>query len=296
MRPITLLLGALPLALARDPLNQILSSLLFTLYSHDPTTLTVRLSPFLISTENNIPTPLGTSSLWQHAIEPPPTDLLPWGPQHRHVDFATMQAVAVTTILENDVPAILVVRVRITKQNELNEVETMVVRDDVEGARGYRAVADDSKAEMGPESEEDVSGGVWRIEEARVGELVGAYFQARDKGESVEGMFAEGCYRVDNGRVSEACELEGGGVYVPWAGQSTRFRGRRLVVHGTDVARQGAFSFATVDVEGEGAVPRSWLVAESVRLDGKEKIDRVELIWTEVAYGSDVEFKQAEKW
>lgn len=295
MRPLLALLATLPLpCLARDPLNQLLTSLLTTLFSHDPTTLTVRLSPSLLSTENNLPTPLGTSPLWQHAVETPPTALLPWGPQHRHVDFATGQAVAVTTVLlEGGREAILVMRVRVSGMGEVGEVETVVVGDDEEGARGYRAVREEGGLEMGPEWEEDGSGGVWRLEEGRVGEVVGGYFGARDRGEGVGGMVAEGCYRVDNGRVSGDCSVEGGEAGVPWKGATTKVRGRRFVTQAVDVARQGAISFATVDVEAEG---RSWLVAESVRLDGKEKVDRVELIWTEVAYGSEAPFKQAERW
>ncbi|KAK0752910.1 hypothetical protein B0T18DRAFT_3757 [Schizothecium vesticola] len=130
--PLPLLLGALPLALARDPLNDILSSLIFTLFSHDPTTLTLRLSSTLLSTENNAPIPLGTSPLWQHAVETPATALLPWGPQHRHVDFSTGQAVAVTTVLledRDDLPAILVMRVRITERNEVSEAGGVFVCD-----------------------------------------------------------------------------------------------------------------------------------------------------------------------
>lgn len=294
IHPLSLLLATLPSTHARDPLNQILSSLLTTLFSHDPTTLTIRLSPSLLTTENNIRTPLGTSPLWQFAVETPPTDLLPWGPQHRHVDFATGQAVAVTTVLlEGGREAILVMRVRINRGNEVSEVETVVVGDDEVGARGYRAVRDEGGLEMGPESEEDLSGGGGRLEEGRVGEVVGGWFERRDKGGEVAGMVAEGCYRVDNGRVSGDCSVEGGEVGVPWEGGKTKVRGRRLVVQGENAARQGAISFATVDVEAE---KRSWLVAESVRLNGKEKVDRVELIWTEVAYGSEAPFKQAERW
>lgn len=295
IHPLPLLLATLPLpCLARDPLNQLLSSLLSTLFSHDPTTLTIRLSPTLLSTENNLPTPLGTSPLWQFAVETPPTALLPWGPQHRHVDFSTGQAVAVTTVLlEGGREAILVMRVRVSVQGEVREVETMVVGDDEVGAKGYRAVAEDERMEMGPEWEEDGSGGVWRLEETRVAELVGGWFGARDKGEEVGGLVAEGCYRVDNGRVSGDCSVEGGEVGVPWKGGKTRVRGRRFVTQAVEVNRQGAISFATVDGDEE---KRSWLVAESVRLNGKEKVDRVELIWTEVAYGSEAPFKQAERW
>ena len=60
-------------------------------------------------------------------------------------------------------------------------------------------------------------------------------------------------------------------------------RERRFVFQGTDVQRQSVFSFAMVDDKKE---KRTWYVAEGLRFNGLEKVDRIETTFVEVPFGS----------
>jgi hypothetical protein len=281
--PLLLALWAPP-SLARDPLGDTMGTFLSALYANDPAEfLPRRFTPNMTYTENNIVVPIGSTRLWKLAAARGPTENNPFGGYNGHVDFATNQIVAVGTLLEEGVPVIYIVRLRVNDDVDVTEIESMVVRDDIEGARGYRAVADISgTGRMGPEWEDDVSGGVWRLKRGRLEELTEAYYSG--VGALDVAAFDKGCYRVDNGRVSTLC----GTVSSLEEASRASGRGRRYVIAGVDVARQSVFSFATVDLDG-----RSWLVAESLRFNGREKIDRVETTWTEVPYGSSAPFDPA---
>ncbi|KAK0624399.1 hypothetical protein B0T14DRAFT_195917 [Immersiella caudata] len=280
-----LFLFSLP-TLARDPLGDTISGILKSLLDqHDHTWLPARvLHPNLTYTENNIVYPIGTTPLWKNAVQRP---VINWynGWWNGHFDHDSMQAVAILVIEENSVPALLVMRMRMDwESGAVTELELQIVRDDVEGADHYVAVAkEDGPNAMGPEWEEDLSGGEARLTAAKVYELGKGYYE----GKSVTG-FWEGCYRIDNGRPKTSC------ADAPAVVQASKVhgRGRRFLVAAANVQRKNVFSVAIVDIDGS-----SWLVAESLRFNGLELIDRMETSWTEVPYRSAPPFEQAAvKW
>ncbi|KAK0648012.1 hypothetical protein B0T16DRAFT_407581 [Cercophora newfieldiana] len=281
------LFGALP-TLARHPLGDTLGGFFKAIYSNEGVDYFPPgvIHPNLTYTENNVVYPIGTTPLWKHAVERPvENEFNGWW--NGYFDHLNQQGVSIGTLFLEGVPVIYAARIRM-RGNVLIEAEVQLVKDDVEGAQGYRAVANDSWSNaMGPDFEEDVSDPTAlhpmekRLSWDKMMDLMGRYYAG---GEVDTTGFYKDCYRVNNGRPSLSCATMPGVV----AASRARGRGRRYAVSGfVEMDRQAVFSFATVDVDG-----RSWLVAESLRFNKLEKIDRIEASWTEVPYGSEAPFVQ----
>ena len=110
----------------RTCLESILNGYLEALVAHDPSRLS--LSPDVIYVENSQYLTIGTGA-WRTATE--------LG-TYRHVfaDPLSGQIATITTLMENGIPVIYVVRLKSTLNKTLTEIETQITRDD-EGARRY---------------------------------------------------------------------------------------------------------------------------------------------------------------
>jgi len=119
------------------------------------------------------------------------------------------------------------------------------------------------------------------MERERLVELTEEYYSHIDNSNaSKEVEFGKKCLRLEKGREMPSCETES----VPLRRNDEKVVSeRRFVFQGTDVQRQSVFSFAMIDDKKE---KRTWYVAEGLRFNGLEKVDRIEMTFVEVPFGS----------
>jgi len=280
-------------ALARDPLRDITTVFLTALTTRNPSLLEPFLAANATYSENTLSLPLFTGGLWGRASSSSSSSLGNGENEnekmvyrHSHVDFSTGQIATVTTLLDGDTPIIYTVRLRFNRRNEILEVETQVIPDP-DGVREYNSKAKDYGVDrygvwMDDDDETLSAGGAWRMERDRLVELAGAYYSHIDNSNgSKEVGFGKGCLRLENGREMPSCEIQS---TPPLSRNGEKVvRERRFVFQGTDVQRQSVFSFAMVDDKKE---KRTWYVAEGLRFNGLEKVDRIETTFVEVPFGS----------
>lgn len=208
------------------------------------------------------------------------TDIIVY--RHSHADYPTGQIATITTLLDDGQPVIYTVRLRLDERGRITEIESHIVPD-WEGAERYQAYASDM---IDVWTEDDESGGVWRLPGERLVELAKEYYSKEDAEGLNASMFQGGCIRLENGRELESCVVE-----APARRAKTVVRERWFVIQGTDTQRQSVFSFAMMDVIARNAAASvTWYVAEGLRFNGLEKIDRVETTWVEVPFYSEAPF------
>ncbi|KAI5922457.1 hypothetical protein F4810DRAFT_673850 [Camillea tinctor] len=284
----------------RSCLEDVLSEYFTALTSNDPSRLPT--TPDVKYVENDQIIPLG-SGLWPIA-----------GSQgkYRHL-FADPQSgnvAAITTITENGVQAIYVVRLKVEEDRSISEIETQITRD-ASGAALYEEMGEPEAVWYEPVPPEN------RISRERLIEQTNKYYSGMEQNDphGNYSFFDKDCNRLedaiqttnvnssdpyghsnDTSFASLGCEAQ---FQTGFLGFVTRIRARRFPI--VDEQRQVVLAVTTLDhngtvrrlpsVNGTSSptppyfdVPRSLLAAEAFRLRG-DKLFRIEMALTEVPYG-----------
>ncbi|KAK0636101.1 hypothetical protein B0T17DRAFT_612881 [Bombardia bombarda] len=232
--------------------------------------------------------------------------------KYRHVfsDPESGQVAAITTITENNIPAIYLVRLKAEPNGQISEIEAQLTRDD-DGAILYEKMANPDPVWLAAVPEPQ------RISRARLVAQVDKYYSGM-QGNDPRGdysFFDRECDRLedavqttnqhtgdtyghsnDTSFASLSCEAQ---FQTGFLGFVTRIRDRRYVV--VDEERQAVFAIASLDhngtvrtlpsVNGTSSpipayfdVPRTLLGMEAFRLRG-DKLYRIEMTLAELPYG-----------
>ncbi len=230
---------------------------------------------------------------------------------YRHIfaDPQTGQAAVITTIRENDVPAILDVRLKI-ENRRITEVESQIIRD-ARGAAKYEKLGAPEPLWLQAVPVAD------RVSRDVLVATTNKYFQGmqRNDPKGDYSFFDPDCNRLEHAEQttnlktpqayghsndtdfsSMGCEAQ---FQTGFLGFVTEIRNRRYVV--VDEERQAVFAFADFDHNGTVRVlhmstgkdfvvpayfdtPRTLQVAEAFRMRG-DRIHRIEMTLTELPYG-----------
>jgi len=282
----------------RACLEGFVSSYLAALSAHDPARL--QTTPNVRYAENDQILPLGKGE-WQVA-----------GPagKYRHVfsDPQTGEVSAITTLTENGVAAIYVVRLKI-ENGKIGEIETQISRDAL-GASRYEKLGQPEAVWLQPVP------AAQRLPRARLIAQADKYYSGMERNDPKGdySFFDHDCNRLEDGlqttnvKTGEAyghsndtdfasltCEAQ---FQTGFLGFVTKIRERRYLV---DEERQAVIATTTFDhngtvrtlpsVNGKSSpipayfdVPRTLHASEAFRLRG-EKLFRIEMTLTEVPYG-----------
>ncbi|KAF2793440.1 hypothetical protein K505DRAFT_244420 [Melanomma pulvis-pyrius CBS 109.77] len=284
----------------RPCLENLLSSYLTALVAHDPSRLPT--SPDVKYVENSQILPLGTG-MWKIA------DTLG---KYRHVfaDPESNQVGAITTLNENGVSVIYVVRIALDQHRNIREIETQITRDAVGAGRYEKMVQPEAVwLESVPPAQ--------RISRAMLIAQTNKYYTGMERNDPKGNysFFDKDCDRLEDGLqttnqkngdpyghsndtsfASLGCEAQ---FQTGFLGFVTKIRDRRYPV--VDEERQAVFAITIFDhngtvrelpsVNGTSSpippyfdVPRTLAATEAFRLRG-EKLFRIEMTLTEVPYG-----------
>ncbi|KAJ9149233.1 hypothetical protein NKR23_g4335 [Pleurostoma richardsiae] len=287
-------------ACKRPCLENLILEYLNALTGHDPTCLQTTLGVKYV--ENDQILPLGTGE-WQVTSSQG---------KYRHVfaDPESGQAAAITTISENDVPVIYVVRLQLEEDGRISEIETQITRDPA-GAALYEKMGEPQATwvEVVPPAE--------RIPRSLLIDQSNKYYTGMERNDprGNYSFFDKDCNRIEDGLqttnvqtgdayghsnntvfASHGCEAQ---FQTGFLGFVTRIRERRFPV--VDEERQAILAITTLDHNGtvrelpdiNGTwspippyfdVPRTLQAAGAFRLRG-DKLFRIEMTLTEVPYG-----------
>ncbi len=231
------------------------------------------------------------------------------GYRHYFTDPHTGQSAVICVVEENGKKVILNLRLRIAG-GKITEIETLVVRD-TGGAENYEKAGQPPAVFLAPVPEEN------RKPRERLIATADQYFtgMVRNNPEGDYSFFADGCNRMENGRVTTNAEaIEYGHstdkefvtmtareqFETGFLGFVTRIRDRRFFV--VDEERQSVISFAFYDHDGTVrklkmpgnktftlppyfSTPRTIEVCESFKLEN-DQIRYIEVTLTEFPYGT----------
>ncbi|KAF2185679.1 hypothetical protein K469DRAFT_632268 [Zopfia rhizophila CBS 207.26] len=284
----------------RPCLESLISTYLTALAAHDPWRLPT--APGVKYVENSQVLPLGTG-LWPTAGSPG---------KYRHVfaDPGSKQVAAITTITENGVGSIYVVRLKVGEDGKISEIETQITRDTAGAARYERMGQPEAVWLVAVPPEQRISRAMLI---AQSNKYYGGMERNHPKGNY--SFFDKDCNRLEDGLqttnvksgdsyghsndtafASLGCEAQ---FQTGFLGFVTKIRNRRFPV--VDEERQAVLAITILDhngtvrelpsVNGTSSpippyfdVPRTLAASEGFRLRG-DKLFRIEMTLTEVPYG-----------
>jgi hypothetical protein len=282
-----------------------MSDYLTALAAHDPSPLP--LAPFALYTENDQVIPIGNGE-WQ---------VVGSLGRYRHIfsDPASGQVAAITTITENGLGAIYIVRLKIDSRG-IREIETQITRDPG-GAARYEKMGkpEDIWLETVPPEK--------RISRELMVNLTNKYYTGMENNDPKGdySFFDKNCSRLEDG--NQITNVKSGDAYAHsndtnfsslscesqfqtgFLGFVTSVRDRMFPV--VDEERQVLFAITTLDHNGtvrnlknkNGTssvipayfdVPRTLQAMEGFRLNG-DKLFRIEMTMTEIPYGARSPFR-----
>lgn len=283
----------------RSCLESLISDYLNALAAHDPGRLSTASGVKYV--ENGQVLPLGTGE-WLVAGSPG---------KYRHVfaDPESKQVAAITTITENGVGSIYIVRLKMGEDGKINEIETQITRD-IDGAARYEKLGQPEAIwlEAVPPAQ--------RIPRAMLISQSNKYYSGMERNDPKGNysFFDKDCTRLEDGLqttnvnngqpyghsndtafASLSCEAQ---FQTGFLGFVTRLRDRRFPV--VDEERQAVLAITILDhngtvrelpsVNGTSSpipayfdVPRTLEASEAFRLHG-DKLYRIEMTLTETPY------------
>ncbi|KAH7125608.1 hypothetical protein B0J11DRAFT_580147 [Dendryphion nanum] len=235
--------------------------------------------------------------------------------RHTWSDPVSQQVATITTLKENGVSLIYIVRLKIENDGKISEIETQITRDSV-GAGRYENMTTPEAVWLQPVPVEE------RISRAKLIEQTNKYYTGMERNDPKGdySFFHKDCDRLedglkttnqkngdpyghsnDTGFASLGCEAQ---FQTGFLGFVTKIRDRRYPV--VDEERQAVFAITLFDhngtvrklpsVNGTSSpippyfdVPRTLAASEGFRLRG-EKLYRIEMTLTEVPYGQSTAF------